>query len=133
MTGGESSTLTESIQKLFATLVAIAHNRLELLGVEIEEEKQRLLRTMAWGAAAILLTVVAMVFVALFVTVLLWDNNRLLVLGLVSLLFVAGGAWAWWQTRRYARSAAGALSSSLDELLHDYAALTGREVAKSDE
>ena len=116
-----------------ATLVAIVYNRLDLLGLEYEEEKRRVLRTMAWGEAAVLLTVVSMVFVAMLVTVLLWDAHRELALGLVTLLFVGCCAYAWWQARRQAHAAGGVVASSLDELLADYAALTGRQVAGRDD
>jgi uncharacterized membrane protein YqjE len=126
------SGLIDSVQRLFATLVAVLHNRLELLAIEVEEEKRRLLRCMAWGAAAILLSVVSMVFLALFVTALLWDAHRLTALAVITVIFIGSGALAWWQARAYARSAEGALASTLDELLHDYASLTGRQVAGSD-
>lgn len=120
--------LMAGVQRLMATFVALLHNRLELLALEVEEEKQRLLRTLAWGAAALLLGLLSLVFLALFVTVLLWDSHRLWALGGVCASFVLAAVGAAWQVKRLARAPGGAVASSLDELLDDYAALTGQAV-----
>src|SRR3990167_8618923 len=50
-----SSGLLSSLQGLLATLLAIFQTRLELLVTELEEEKLRLLKVLAWGAVALLL------------------------------------------------------------------------------
>ena len=64
------------------------------LVVELAEEKTRLLRLLAYGAIAFLMLGAGIVFFAMFVTVLLWEEHRLLALGLLTALFFASGAGA---------------------------------------
>jgi len=73
--------LLASVQAMSATLVAIFQTRLALLATEVEEEKQRLLAVLGWGAVAIMMGTVACVFLAGFITVLCWDTHPLLALG----------------------------------------------------
>lgn len=114
-----------SLQGLGATLLAMGQTRLALLATELEEEKQRLLATLAWGAVALLLGCMACLFLAAFVTVLFWDTpHRLLAMACVTLLFAAGAAWAAWRVRQLGRTPEGGmLSASLAELEADCAAL----------
>lgn len=122
MAGG----LKASLQGLMATMLAIFQTRLELLSTELAEEKQRLLATMAWGAVALLLGCFALAFGAVFIAVLFWDSHRLLVLGVMTLLFVAMSGAAIWQVRRLSRASSGLLSATLAELEADRQALSPR-------
>lgn len=111
--------LLGSLRNLLAHGLELAQVRLELFLTELEEEKNRLLKLLAFGAAALLLLFVGLVFAAIFITVLLWDEHRLLALGLCSAFFLATGALAlgaaWVQSQRRSQL----LSASLDELAQD--------------
>jgi len=119
--------LFASLRGLLATGVAIVHTRLELLGTELQEEKARLLGLLAFGAAALILLAAGTVFLAVFLTVLLWDSNRLLALGVFSALFLAGGAVSLLVALRHARSPSRLFAASLAELARDRAAAEGGE------
>lgn len=98
--------------------------RLELFLTELEEEKSRLLRQVALGATAILLLSAGAVFLAIFLTVLLWDWNRLLVLAVFSTLFLGAGTAALvLATRRRPAGADKPFAASLAELAEDRASL----------
>lgn len=114
--------LFASLRGLLATGVAIAQTRLELLATEIQEERARVFGLAAFGAAALIFLAAGLVFLAVFLTVLLWDNNRLLVLGIFSALFLAGGAVALLVALRYARAPSRLFAASLAELGRDRAA-----------
>ncbi len=118
--------LKGSVQALMATVLAIFQTRLALLSTELEEEKQRLLATMAWGAVAILLGSFALMFVALFVAVLFWDSHRLLALGSMAAVFAAMAAWAVWRVRQLTAASAQPLEATLAELEADRQALIRR-------
>jgi uncharacterized membrane protein YqjE len=118
-----SGGLGASLQGLAATMMAIFQTRLALLATEVEEEKQRLLAAMAWGAAAVLLGCFALAFLGVFIVVCLWDSNRLLALGLMSLAFMGGSALAFWRLRLYVRTSGGMLAATLAELDADRQAL----------
>jgi uncharacterized membrane protein YqjE len=123
--------LFTSLRRLAATALALAQTRLELLAVEVQEEKIRLASLLAYGAAAVILLAAGVVFLAVFLTVLLWDSNRLLVLGGVSVLFLGGSLVCLLVARRHARTPSGLFAGSLAELVKDRAAAEdGNEVVK---
>lgn len=115
--------LYSSLRGLLATGVAVLQVRLELLSTEVQEEKARLVGLLAYGAAGVLLLCAGVVFLAVFLTVLLWDSNRLLVLGVFSALFLMGGFVAITVARRLGSSDSKLFSESLAELTQDRAAL----------
>lgn len=126
--------LGASLQGLMATLVAIFQTRLELLVTEIEEEKRRLLATMAWGAVSVLVGCFALAFAAVFITVLFWDTYRLWVLGVMTLLFGLISAWAMARVKALARESGELLTATLAELDADRQALMlSARAGKSDD
>lgn len=115
--------LGASLQGLLATLIAIFQTRLALLVTEVEEEKRRLLATVAWGAVAVLIGCFGLAFAAVFVTVLFWDSHRLAVLGGMTVLFFALAAWAMWRVRQLVQASGDMLAATLAELDADRQAL----------
>lgn len=108
---------------LLATMLAILRTRLELLSTEVEEERQRIGALLWHGLLATLFLGFGLVFLALFLTVLLWDSHRLLALGTSSLVFLLAGAYAASRAARALRTGSTLLSGSLSELHRDIAAL----------
>lgn len=115
--------LGASLQGLMATVLAIFHTRLELLVTEVEEEKRRLLATVAWGAVGVLVGCFALAFAAVFITVLFWDSHRLLVVGLMTLMFGLISAWAMHRVKTLLRESGQMLAATLAELDADRQAL----------
>jgi uncharacterized membrane protein YqjE len=115
--------LLASVQAMSATLVAIFQTRLALLATELEEEKQRLLAVLGWGAVAIMMGTVACVFLAGFITVLCWDTHPLLALGGLTLAFAGACLWAVRRVNRVVQAPGGMLAASLAELQADHDAL----------
>lgn len=115
--------LLASLRGFAATGIATLRTRLELLKVEAREEVGRIAGLVLWGVAAVLLGVAGMVFLAVFITVLLWESHRLLALGIFSALFLAATAVAIAATLRLARRGSQLFAASLAELRHDEAAL----------
>lgn len=116
--------LFASTKGLLATGVTLLHNRLELLGVELAEERVRLVSLLAYGGAAFLCIAAGLIFLAIFLTVLLWENNRLLALGVFSALFLGAGIASLMLARSLARSGSKLFSASLAELRSDRESLT---------
>lgn len=123
--GSPRAGVVASLRGLIVAGIAIARNRLELLATEVQEEKVRLLGLVLYGIGALILLATGMIFVAVFLTVLLWDSNRLLALGVFSALFLAGGIAAAVIARGYARSASALFSASIAELDRDKQSLEG--------
>ncbi|HTH95329.1 MAG TPA: phage holin family protein [Rhodocyclaceae bacterium] len=119
--------LLASVKGLLGTSLTLLQTRLQLLATELEEEGQRLLALILWGGVAVLALGAGLVFVAVFLTVLWWDSNRLLVLGVFAALFVGLGCVATFVAYRLAGSTSGLFSASLAELSKDRAALRDPE------
>ncbi len=115
--------LFASLRGLLATVVGLLHTRLELLATELQEEKLRLLSLAAYGAAAVFLLCAGAVFLAVFLTVLFWEEHRLLVLGLTTVALLGGGLLFLILALRAGRRSSRLFSASLAELRRDRAAL----------
>lgn len=115
--------LLVSLRGFAATGVALLRTRIGLLKVEALEEVGRVRGVLLWGIAAVLLGVAGMVFLALFLTVLLWDSHRLLALGIFAALFIAAASVAVVTVLRLARQGSQLFAASLAELRQDEAAL----------
>jgi uncharacterized membrane protein YqjE len=111
------------LRRLGASMLALLRIRLELLAIELQEEKDRVVRMLVWAVVTAFLGCFALVFVAAFVTVALWDSHRLLALGVFSLLFVALAAWGALELRRIAGASPTLFRASLGELRSDSRAL----------
>lgn len=126
--------LFDSLRGLLGTAVALSQNRLGLLGVELAEEQNRVLSLLVYGAAAFTFLSLGLVFFAIFLTVLLWDTQRLLVLGMFSTLFIGAGSVTLIIAKGYAQADTKLFSASLAELNRDSEALADalpyRESAK---
>ena len=120
----EQRGLFASTKGLLGTGVTLLHNRLELLGVELAEERVRLVSLLAYGAAAVLCILAGLIFFAIFLTVLLWESNRLLALGAFSALFLGAGIASLTLAMSLARAGSSLFSASLAELRKDREALS---------
>ena len=68
-------------------------NRIELLVVELQEERQRLLNSIVLALGAAALALLGGFAFTLGVMVLLWEHSPLLALGILTLLYVGGAAF----------------------------------------
>jgi len=117
--GTDRPRLFASAKGAARTALTLGLNRLQLLGVELDEESTRLLSLLAYGAVALIAIAAGLVFLAVFLTVLFWDSNRLLALGVFSALFLGIGAMAAVVALGYARRKSVLFAASLAELRKD--------------
>lgn len=122
-TSGARPGLLASAKAALGTALTLLQTRLQLLATELEEERQRLLALLLWGGVAVLALGAGLVFLAIFLTVLLWDSHRLLVLAVFAALFLLGGLLAALLARRLSVASGGIFAASLAELSQDRAAL----------
>lgn len=110
---------------MLATLVTLAHTRLELVTVEIEQEVQRLTGIVLWAIAGIFCGGLAVLMLAITIVIALWDDHRLLAAGLVTLLFVGVAIVAALVVRHRLRTRPPLLAATIGELKRDARALEG--------
>lgn len=123
--------LFSSLRGFAATSVALLRTRLELLKLEAQEEAGRIAGLLLWGIAGILLGIAGLVFLAVFLTVLLWDSHRVLALGIFTALFLAAAGMAIATALRLARQGSQLFATSLAELRRDEAALNTTGTAEN--
>lgn len=122
----ESGGLMESLKRMTGTLLVIFQTRLELLSVEVQEERLNIKQMLLYGGIALLFFGLATILLTAFVVVALWDSFRLQVLaGFVVLYFVAG-AQAWNALHRAASKKSQLFSASLAALADDRDQLSAR-------
>ncbi|WP_306476287.1 phage holin family protein [Methyloversatilis sp.] len=111
--------LAVSLKGFFSSLIELVHVRLELITVEARDEALRLTELLVYGALAIAFLTFGIAFVAVLLTVLLWDSHRLLALTLFSTLFITLGVLAAVVARARMAEGTRLFASSLDELKRD--------------
>lgn len=111
------------VRRLGASLIALGRIRLELLAIELHEEKARVLELLLWSVLTALMVGFGAVFVAVLVTVALWETHRLAALGASALLFIALAAVGAMRLRRLVSGGSTLFQSSIAELREDSAAL----------
>ena len=115
--------LSESLHGIVDAGLQTVQTRLELLAVELQEEKLRLTGLALNTVLAGLLLGFGLVFLMVFLTVLFWEEHRLLALGISTAVCLGGGLLAASNAARAFRSGTKLFSASLAELARDRAAL----------
>jgi uncharacterized membrane protein YqjE len=111
------------LRRLGASFLALGRIRLELLAIEVQEEKDRIASLLLWSVLTALMAGFGAVFVALFVTVALWDTHRLAALGVAAAVFVGLAVLGAMRVKRLAGSGTTLFQTSIAELRADSAAL----------
>lgn len=115
--------LAASLRRLLDTLLELGQVRLELLGTEIEEQKQRALTALMWTGAGLVLLGAGLVIVAAGVLVYFWDGARWAAFAVLVVVYLGGGALALHRARAQLRGPADTFAASTAELARDRQAL----------
>lgn len=116
--------LLGSLKRLAGTLLAIIQTRIELLSIELEEERLRVKQMLLYASVALFCFGMAIMLLTVFIVVLFWDSYRLQVVGGLCALFFVAGLMIWNALRRLAREKPRPFASSLAELAEDIDRLT---------
>jgi uncharacterized membrane protein YqjE len=118
-----TDSIVRSARRMLAILVSMARTRLNLLAIEIMQEKSRLWLLLILTALLMLFSFMALLTLSLFVIVAFWDHNRLLAIGCVFAFYVGAALVSLVMLRRKARPGSSLFAGTLDELAKDAAAL----------
>ena len=118
--------LFDSLKALLATLVGIAHTRVELISTEVEEQFARLVSLLAWGLVAVFFAFTGVILSAIALIVLFWDSNRVLAAAALAAAFVLLAVIAVLGFIAKARARPRLFEASLDELAKDRSQLDSR-------
>lgn len=119
--------LISSLKSLSALVVAIAHNRLNLLSTDLEIAREQLVSVLITVLVALFCLCFGALLLAIFVMVIFWDTHRLLALGGVTGLFILIGGVCLWRVIKALKTMPATFESSLTELAKDYQQLKSDE------
>lgn len=116
--------LATTSKMLARRLLTIGENRLELLTVEVQEERERLLHAFLLALGVATFGLLAGLTLTAAIAVLLWAWSPLVVLLILTGLYAAAGICLYWRLIGVMRNWQ-TLSASLDQLRKDRASLEG--------
>ncbi|MDO9597799.1 MAG: phage holin family protein [Azoarcus sp.] len=119
--------LADSLRGFLDSGLQTAQTRLELLAVEVQEEKLRLTGLLFNVVVGALLLAFGLVFLLLFLTVLFWEEHRLLALGIATAICIGGALLTASNAARELKRGSRLFAASLAELARDRAALRKEE------
>jgi uncharacterized membrane protein YqjE len=117
--------LFASLKRMLATLIALVQTRLELVGVEIEEQIAHAASVLLWSITAIFFASLSVLLLALTIVIAFWDQHRLLAASLVTATFVLTAAIAALVARHRLHTRPRLLATLAREFERDAAALEG--------
>ena len=79
--------ILHSVRTFADGLLGTVEDRIELISVELQEEKLRLIKVFIWISAAIFTGVMAITFASITLVYMFWDTARLAALGGLTLLY----------------------------------------------
>ena len=115
--------LFASAGRLLDTMLEMAQVRLELLGTEIESEKQRLFDSLLQAIVGLQLLSVGLLLGCGFLILLVLDSYRMAALGCLALLLLGAGLLLLQSARQRSRNPKGMFGASVTELERDRAGL----------
>jgi len=118
--------LVGSLRSLAATSVGILKTRLELVAIELAEEKSRLMGLLILALAGLLCLAIGLLMFSFLIVVAFWDtDHRLLSIVLVGLVYLVLGIGMLLAVRKKAIDAPIAFEETLAELERDRELLAG--------
>jgi uncharacterized membrane protein YqjE len=113
-----------SLQRTLATLVALAHTRLDLASAEIEEQAERLISLLMWGVAAVFIGSATLLICALALIVAFWETHRVLIAATLAVFMLIAAAVTIYGFISRARARPRLFEATLAELARDHERLT---------
>ncbi len=117
----------ESLRRIGDSVIALLQNRLELFGLELQEQKERLVRVLLLAVGLLFLGNMAALVVTVTIVVLAGPEARKPVLIVLSLLYVLATVVAFFVLRKELRAGQPPLSDTVSELKKDRDWLSSQE------
>jgi uncharacterized membrane protein YqjE len=119
--------LLGSLKSITALVVAIAHNRLNLISTDLEIAREQTVSVLMMVLVALFCLCFGARLLALFVVVIFWDTHRLIALGGVTGLFILIGSVCLWRVLKALKAMPATFEASLAELAKDYKQLKSHD------
>jgi len=113
------SGLLGSLRDFADGLLGSVHDRVELLSVELHEEKHRLVQTLLWIGAIVVAGVLAIIFASLTLVFLFWETARVAVVSGLAGAYIIALIVVVISFRRFLARQPRPFSATLEELQSD--------------
>jgi uncharacterized membrane protein YqjE len=114
-----SSSLLGSLREFVDGIIGSVHDRLDLLAVELHEEKYRLIQIFIWISSIVFLAMLTTVFVSLVLVVVFWETARIAVVCSLAGVYLAALAAVIVGFRNYLKRQPKPFAATLSELKKD--------------
>jgi uncharacterized membrane protein YqjE len=115
--------IIESLRSLGDGLLSSAEDRLELLAVEVQQEKFRLIQTEFWIFGLLFTGMMAITFASLALVYLFWETARLAVLGGLAAMYSGAFVVIVFAFRRFLTRQPIPFEATLNEIREDRACI----------
>ncbi|MFM0388807.1 phage holin family protein [Paraburkholderia dipogonis] len=107
------------LRRIIGSVFAILHTRLELVGIELAEEKDRLLAVLFLGLAAMMLATMALIALTVLIAVTFWDTFRWQALAGIAIVYALAALFCAVRARNGLRNAPIVFEAMLNEFDKD--------------
>jgi uncharacterized membrane protein YqjE len=114
------------LRRLIGSAIGLLQTRLELVGIELAEEKERLMGVLFLGLAAMMLATMALISLTVLVAIAFWDTYRWQSLAAITVLYAVAGAVCALKARTGLRDAPTMFDATLTELEKDRELFRGK-------
>ncbi|TAM04226.1 MAG: hypothetical protein EPN70_11975 [Paraburkholderia sp.] len=107
------------LRRLLGSAFAMLQTRLELIGIELSEEKDRLMAVLFLGVAAMMLAAMALMALTALIAIAFWDTWRLQALAGITIVYALAALFCAMKARSGLRNAPMVFQATLDEFEKD--------------
>lgn len=107
------------LRRILSSFFSILQTRLELIGIELAEEKDRLLMVLFMGLAAMMLATMALIALTALVAIAFWDTYRWQALAGITLVYAIAAIGCGLRARNGLRNAPMIFEATLNEFEKD--------------
>ncbi|WP_199541616.1 phage holin family protein [Paraburkholderia kururiensis] len=107
------------VRRIVGSIFSILHTRLELISIELTEEKDRLLGVLFLGLAAMMLATMALIALTALVAIAFWDTWRWQALAAITAVYAIAALFCALKARNGLRNAPLVFESTLAEFEKD--------------
>jgi uncharacterized membrane protein YqjE len=107
------------VRRILSSLFSIMQSRLELIGIELAEEKDRLLAILFLGVAAMMLATMALIALTALIAIMFWDTYRWQSLACITAFYAVAALLCALRARSGLRNAPMVFEATLHEFEKD--------------
>lgn len=125
--------ILDGLRGIAVTTAGLGSNRLELIGIELQEELERQTGNLVWLLLALGFGALAVLLASVLLLIVFWDSHRVMVALTLVLAYALLSGWCILCLQRRLRHAPQPFALTIEEFRRDQAALLGRSVKANEQ